>query len=110
MMKTFSHTVTTDVSGNFALRPSTVRLAYLIQNPSSGSTVYLVNNNTQTTADGLILNAGSTFKSNWFDDGWENTNRAIGFIIDTGTSIIKVTETIADSQPIFDRITQGVRV
>jgi len=108
-IRTFTHTVTTTSSGNYALRPSTVRLSYLIQNPSSASTVYLVNNNTDTTADGLILDTGATMKSNWFDDGWENTNRGLAFIIGTGTSEIKVTETIADSQEIFNRITKGVR-
>ena len=108
-VKTFTHTVTTTSSGNYALSPSTVRLSWLVQNPTSGSTVYLVTNSTQTTSDGLILNAGDTLKSNWFDDGWENVNRGLAFIIGSGTSDIKITETIADSQEIFNRITKGVR-
>ena len=107
-IKTFTHTVTTESSGNYALLPSTVRLSWLVQNPASGDTVYQITNNTQTISDGLILVAGATLRSNWFDDGWENVNRGLVFI-GSGSSDIKITETIADSQEIFNRITKGVR-
>jgi hypothetical protein len=108
-IRTYTHTTTTNSAGNPAIRPHTRRLSWIIQNPSSGSTQYLVNNSGDTTSEGLILTTGSTLKSNWFDDSGLNTNRSVSFIVSTGTAELKIIETLADTQEEYDRKITGVR-
>jgi hypothetical protein len=105
-MRTYTHTSTTTVSGNFAIRPSTLRLSYVVQNPSSGSTQYLINNGADTVDDGMVLDAGDKMSARWDVDGFEVVNRAVGFIVSTGTADLKITETLALNESNFRKITR----
>ena len=104
-MRTFTHTSNTTVAGNFALRASTLRLSYVIQNPTSGSTQYLINNAEDTVSDGLILNAGDKMSARWDVDGYEVVNRGVGFIVSSGTADLKITETLAKDEATYKKIT-----
>jgi hypothetical protein len=104
-MRTYTHTSTTSIPGNWALRPSRLRLSYVIQNPSSGVTQYLVNNASDTTSDGAILNTSDKMSARWDVDGYEVVNKAVGFIVASGTGDLKITETLARDLETFKKIT-----
>jgi hypothetical protein len=104
-VRTFTHTSTT-AGNNPCLRNETKRLSWIVQNPASESTQYLVNTASDTTNTGLIFNAGDTMRMNWFDDG-NNVNHRLVFITSTGTADLKVVETLAENQEEYDRITRG---
>ena len=90
------------------MRNETKRLSWIVQNPSSGSTQYLVNTASDTSSTGLVFNAGDTLRMNWFDDG-ENVNNRVVFITGSGTADLKVVETLAESQAEYNAITKDRR-
>ena len=106
-VRTYTHTSTTE-GNNQCLRNETKRLSWIVQNPSSGSTQYLVNTASDTSSTGLVFNAGDTLRMNWFDDG-ENVNNRVVFITSTGTADLKVVETLAESQAEYTAITKDRR-
>lgn len=103
----FSKTVTTDVTD--VLRPSNLRLSFVIIVPSGETTIYQVNNSSETTTQGAPLTAVEKVSMDWTKEGYEVVNGAFRYRTAAGSSDIRVIENIAKSRAEFIRITQGER-
>lgn len=104
---TYQTTVTTSISD--VVKPSNIRLSYIVQVPAGETTIYQVNALGETSSDGAELRAGERLAFNWRDDGFEVVNGACRFLTSSSTSDIRVIETLAKNRDEFLRITQGER-